>query len=95
MEREGKSVHTSIHVRHFPDLPCGDITIEVTSITKHCTTPTAKKSPTIKKKGIEKKKRGEQCSKNRISAASERRKEKEKQPKKDPILERVRKECTY
>jgi len=52
----GKSVRTSIHVRHFPDLPFGEITIEGTSVTKHCTTAT-KKSPRIKMGW--KKKRGE------------------------------------
>ena len=34
----GKSVLTPLHVSHFPDLPFGEITIEVTSIVKHCTT---------------------------------------------------------
>ena len=37
-ERGGKSVRTSFHGRHFPDLPGGEITIEVTSTVKHCTT---------------------------------------------------------
>ena len=52
----GKSVRTSCHVRHFPDLPRGEITIEGISIVKHCTTAT-KKSPRIKMGW--KKKRGE------------------------------------
>ena len=47
LEREGKSVHTSIHVRHIPDLPGGEITIEGLSILKHCTTAT-ENSPRIK-----------------------------------------------
>ena len=57
--RRGKSVHvrTFIRVRHFPDLPCGEITIEGISFVKHCTTATTKKSPRIKM-GL-KKKRGE------------------------------------
>jgi hypothetical protein len=38
----GKSVRTLFHGRHFPDLPGGEITIEVTSIVKHCTTATKK-----------------------------------------------------
>ena len=50
LERERKSVRTSLHVLHFPDLPCGEITIEGTSIVKHCTTAT-KKSPRIIKMG--------------------------------------------
>ena len=36
-ERGGKSVRTCKHVRHFPDLPGGEITIEGRSIGKHCT----------------------------------------------------------
>ena len=40
-----ESVHTVIHVRHFPDLPRGEIIIKVTSREKHCTTAT---SPRIK-----------------------------------------------
>ena len=47
LEREGKSVRTCIHVRHFPDLPGGEITIEGSRLLKHCTTAT-KKSPRIK-----------------------------------------------
>jgi hypothetical protein len=45
--RREKSVRTSFHGRHLPDLPSGEITIEGTSIVKHCTTAT-KKSPRIK-----------------------------------------------
>jgi hypothetical protein len=45
----GKSVRTFIHARHFPDLPGREITIEGTSIFKHCTTPATNKSPRIKK----------------------------------------------
>ena len=43
----GENVRTCCHVRHFPDLPFGEITIEGTSSEKHCTI-TTKKSPTIK-----------------------------------------------
>jgi len=39
----GKSVRTGFHVRHFPDVPCGEITIEVTSSVKHCTTQQQRK----------------------------------------------------
>ena len=50
-----KHARTSIHVCHFPDLPCGEITIEITSIVKHCTTAaTTKKSPRIKMGGEKK-----------------------------------------
>ena len=38
-----KSVRTFLHVRHFPNLPCGEITIEGLSPFKHCIT-TSKKS---------------------------------------------------
>jgi hypothetical protein len=37
MEREGKSVRTAVHGHQFPDPPGGEITIEGTSIGKHCT----------------------------------------------------------
>ena len=47
LERGKKSGRTSLHGRHFPDLPCGEITIEGNSNRKHCTTAT-KKSPKIK-----------------------------------------------
>jgi hypothetical protein len=57
LRERGKSVRTCKHVRHFPDLPGGEITIEGTSISKHCTTATTKKSPMIKM-GVDKK-RGE------------------------------------
>jgi hypothetical protein len=57
----GKSVRTSIHVRHSPDLPGGEITIEVTSTLKHCTTAT-KKSTRIEM-GWKKEMRREHCSK--------------------------------
>ena len=56
----GKSVRTLLHVCHFPDLPRGEITIEGTSIFKHCTTAATKKSPRIKMGW--KKKRREHCS---------------------------------
>ena len=72
MKRGGKSVRTLLHGRHFPDLPSGEITIEVTGNIKHCTTAT-KKSPTIKN-GLEKKEE-RALFKNRISAATERRRE--------------------
>ena len=52
------SERTGFHVRHFPDLPGREITIEGTSVTKHCTTAaTTKKSPRIKMGG-EKKRAG-------------------------------------
>ena len=60
------------HARHFPDLPGGEITIEGTSTLKHCTTST-KKSPRIKMGW--KKKRERVLFKNRIRAATERRRE--------------------
>ena len=57
---EKESVRTVVHVRHIPDLPCGEITIEVTSLFKHCTTAATKKCPRI---NMGKKKRGrEDCS---------------------------------
>jgi len=56
LERGRKSERTSFHVYHFPDLPGGEITIEGSSIVKHCTTATKKKSKD--KNGLEKK-RGE------------------------------------
>jgi hypothetical protein len=43
----GKRVRTVLHGRNFPDLPCGEITIEGNSIVKHCTTAATKKSPRI------------------------------------------------
>ena len=51
-EGKKKCVRTLCHVPdivqscHFPDVPLGEITIEGTSITKHCTTAT-KKIPRI------------------------------------------------
>jgi hypothetical protein len=48
LERREKSVRTCSHGYHLPDLPFGEITIEVNSIIKHCTTTTTKKSPRIK-----------------------------------------------
>ena len=73
LERGGeKSVRTCLHVRQVPDLPCGEITIEGSSTLKHCTYTTTKKSPRIKMGW--KKKRGA-LFKNRISAATERRRE--------------------
>jgi hypothetical protein len=56
-EGGAKNERTVTHERHFPDLPCGEITIEGTSILKHCTTATTNKSPMIKM-GVDKK-RGE------------------------------------
>ena len=47
LERGWKSERTLIHGRHFPDLPGGEITIEGSSMVKHCTAAT-KKSPKIK-----------------------------------------------
>ena len=52
LERE-KSVRTIFHAHHFPDLPGGEITIEGTSISKHCTH--SKKEKTKDKNGLEKK----------------------------------------
>jgi hypothetical protein len=69
--KEG-SIRTFFHGRHFPDLPCGEITIEGSSILKHCTTTTTKKSPRIKM-SLKKKKRREHCSK--IELVLERRRE--------------------
>jgi hypothetical protein len=56
-EGGAKNERTVTHEHHFPDLPCGEITIEGTSILKHCTTATTNKSPMIKM-GVDKK-RGE------------------------------------
>jgi hypothetical protein len=53
-----------MHVRHFPDLPSGEITIEGTSTTKHCTTR--------KHNELEKKEEKRALFKNRISAATEK-----------------------
>jgi len=39
----GKSVRTLLHVRHFPDLPFGEVTIEGLSPLKHCTTQQQRK----------------------------------------------------
>ena len=50
-----KNVHTPKHVEHVSNIPFGEITIEGTSIVKHCTTATKKKSKD--KNGFEK--RGE------------------------------------
>jgi hypothetical protein len=57
LERGEKSVRTLTHVRHFPDLPGGEITIEVTSKVKHCTTqPHSNKEKSNDKNGFENKK---------------------------------------
>ena len=82
LEREGKSVRTCMHGRHFPDLPFGEIAIEGTSFTKHCITATAKKSPRIKI-GLKKKGR-EHCSTIELVLphATERRRGKEAAKKK-------------
>ena len=79
-------VRTVTHVHHFPDLPFGEITIEGTSTHKHCVHHTAatKKNPRLKM-GLEKEVRA--LFKNVISVV--------KQPKKDPILRRGGRECTY
>jgi hypothetical protein len=37
-EGEKECIRTVSHVRHFPNLPCREITIEGTSKSKHCTT---------------------------------------------------------
>ena len=84
LEREGKSVRTGLHVRHFPDLPGREITIEVTSTVKHCTTAATKKSPRIKM-GWKIKKRREHCSKIE-SVLPQKEEGKLKQPKKRPDL---------
>ena len=70
------SVRTVTHGRHFPDLPGGEITIEVSSTSKHCTHTATKKSPRIKM-GLKKKKE-RALFKNRISAATEEEGEIEK-----------------
>ena len=94
LERWRKSVRTDLHGRHFPDLPFGEITIEGTSIVKHCTTAATKKSPRIKMGW--KKKEEKTLFKKRISAGTERKEgDERKQPKKHPILERRGEECTY
>jgi hypothetical protein len=51
----GKSERTALHVRHIPDLPGREITIEVTSTQKHCTTAATEQSKD--KNGLEKNKR--------------------------------------
>ena len=89
MWRECTCIRTSIHGRHIPDLPCGEITIEVTSLFKHCTTAATKKCPRI---NMGKKKRGrEDCSNiyGRISIqvhVKKGRRQRRKSEKKDPIL---------
>ena len=49
-----KSVRTVSHLRHLPDLPCGEITIKGTSSMKHCTTHSNNKKSNDKN-GFEKK----------------------------------------
>ena len=73
MERRGKSVRTCVHVRHFPDLPGREITIEGTSLEKHCTTATTKKR-SMEKYGFEKK-RGESMEKIEIVSTGTKEKE--------------------
>ena len=69
--RGGERVlRTCLHVRRFPDLPGGEISIEGSRLLKHCTTAT-KKSPRIKMGWKKKEERA--LFKNRISAAAERR----------------------
>jgi hypothetical protein len=75
-----KSVRTVSHVRHFPDLPGGEITIEGSSTVKHCTT-TTKKRPKIKL-SLKKKKRREHCSTIEL-LLPQKEEGKQKQPKED------------
>ena len=42
-EGGGKSARTPSHGLHVPDLPFGEITIEVISLVKHCTTQQQRK----------------------------------------------------
>ena len=86
----GKSVRTVIHVCHFPDLPFGEITIEGTSIPKHCTTQQQRK---VQDKNGSEKKRREHCSK--MESVLPQKEEKKEQPKKDPIVVRGGEERTY
>ena len=98
LERWGrKSVRTSFHVYHFPDLPCGEITIKGTSV-KHCSTQQQQRKVQGQKLGqnwVEKKKRREHIVQKIELVLTENEEGKQKQPKKTPILEREGKECTY
>ena len=83
-----KSVRTLNHVRHSTDIPSGEITVEGTSSMEHCTTATTKKSPRIKMGWKKKEERA--LFKNRISAATERRREIETAKKRPDLGERRR-----
>ena len=87
-----KSVHvrTSIHVRHFPDLPGGEITIEGNSTAEHCTTHSNRKKSSTIKMGLENK-RGESIVFKKRVSANTKEVGKKKQPKIDPILVREKK----
>jgi len=52
-----------LHVRHFPNLPGGEITIEGTSIHKHCTTHSNKEKSKDKNE-LNKKEEGKLFKKN-------------------------------
>ena len=51
---EGKCVRTVCHVCHTPNLPCGEITIEGLSTTKHCTQQQQQKQKFKDKNGLNK-----------------------------------------
>ena len=83
LEMGGKSVRTLLHVRHFPDLPCGKITIEGSSTLKHCTHTATKKSPRIK---MGWKKRGKNIKNRIISASAKKGRRKKETANKIPDL---------
>jgi len=72
-------------VRHFPDLPGREISIEDKSLVKHCTQQQQQKK-SKDKNGLRKKKERAYYFKKRISAATERKREIEA-AKKRPDLE--------
>ena len=66
-------IRTVCHLRHFPDIPGGNITIECTGRLKHCNMRARQhKTNSNDKNGLEKKEK-RALFKNRISAATERR----------------------
>jgi len=72
---------------HFPDLPCGDITIEGISFSKHCNNTATKKSPVIK---MGCKKEREHCQKYNymyIVVPAQKRKKRKRDNRKNPVLE--------
>ena len=97
LEREwGRNIRTLLHPRHFPDLPGGEITIEGTSTTKHCTT---NKEKSKEKNGLEKK-RGESIVQKKNQCCHRKKKGINRSSAEihvhvDPILEREGRECTY